>query len=180
MLHFYITHSPCSLSTTLWHFLPRMETETSLICPTTTSYHFLSASLSYWYTACCTPAHLSSNISDKQTASHKIMSLYNEQYSQWVALSTPFTQHLCTVQHNITTNSFMNVTDITTVFTPAIIKHQNFTLKTMFQGWFCQNLKTSNAVGYSHPLQQATKHYFQHKTKTTGKVQGQNFTLHIS
>jgi hypothetical protein len=71
----------------------------------------------------------------------------NEQYSQSVALSTPFTQHRCTVHCNITTNSFMDVIDIATAFTPDIIKHQNFTLKTMFQGWLCSNLKTSNAIG---------------------------------
>ena len=178
MLHFHITHSPCSLSTTLWHFLPCMETKRSLLCRTATSYHFLSASLSHRYTACCTPAHLSSNISDKQI-SHKIMSLYNEQYSQSVALSTPFTQHLCTIHRNITTNSFMNVIDIAAIFTPDIIKHQNFTLKTMFKGWFCSNLKMSNEMRYSHPLQQATKHHFQHKTKKSDNVQGQNFTIHI-
>jgi len=135
MLEFYITHNPCSLSTTLWYFLPCMETERSLLCPTTTSYHFLSASLSYWYTACCTHAHLSSNISDKQTTSHKIMTLYNAQYSQPVALSTPFTQHLCTAHCNITTNSFMNVIDIAAVLTSDIIKPWQ-----TFQGWFCSNL----------------------------------------
>ena len=148
MLHFYITHSPCILSTTLWHFLPCMETERSLFCPTATSYHFLSASLSYWYTACCTHAHLRSNISDKQTTSHKILTLYNEHYSQSVALSTSFTQHLfCTVHCNFTTVPFMNVINIATDFTPDIRKHWNFTLKTMFQGWLCSNLKMSSAMG---------------------------------
>ena len=87
----------------LWHFLPCMGTKISLFCPTTTSYHFLSATLSYWYTACWTCAHLSSNISDKQMTSDK-MTLYIEHYSKLLVLSTPFTHHPCTVYCNITTN----------------------------------------------------------------------------
>jgi len=62
------------------------------------------------------------------------MTLYNEQYPQSVALSTPFTKHLCTIHCNITTNTFMNIIDIATLFTPDIIEHRDFTLKAMFQG----------------------------------------------
>jgi hypothetical protein len=42
-------------------------------------------------------------------------------------------------------------------------------------------LKSKNVQsnGLISSLQQATKHHFQHQTKTTDNVKGQNFMLHV-
>jgi hypothetical protein len=69
-------------------FCPTWKPEI-LILSTPTSYHFLSASVSYWYTASSKWSQLSININDKQKLSHKIMTRYTEHDSKFGKLDTP-------------------------------------------------------------------------------------------